>query len=85
MTEPKKERIAFSSAGAVRKRSSEDTIYEATKRRCIEEQNEARTSAFYAQGYYERGLFGRAAQEQREARYHHDQAWMRLARLIGVE
>ncbi len=60
-------------------------IREATTRRCIEEQEEACKSTFYAQRYMDRGLFGRAAQEQRDAAYHHDQMWTRLARLIGVE
>jgi hypothetical protein len=60
-------------------------IFLATEARCIEEQNEQRTSAFCAMRYRdEKGLLGRAAQEQREAAYHYGQAWTRLARLIGA-
>ena len=62
-----------------------DTIYQATSRRCIEEQNYSRVQHEDALAYMDRGLLGRAAQCQREAKYHHDQMWMRLARLIGVE
>jgi len=61
------------------------TIFEATKRRCIEEQNAARDSAYNAAYYRENGLLGRAAQEQRESAYHADQAMTRLFRLIGTE
>jgi hypothetical protein len=63
-------------------------IFSATLKRCIEEQNEARTAYRDAMSYRESfpGRFlGRSAQEQRNAKYHHDQAWMRLARLINVE
>ena len=59
-------------------------ILSATIARCIEEQAEARTSHFYATRYIERGLLGRAAQEQREAAYHHQQMWMRLERILGI-
>ena len=62
-----------------------DTIFTATKRRCIEEQELARERSYDAQHYLEIGLFGRAAQERREARYHSDQAMTRLFRLIGTE
>jgi hypothetical protein len=61
------------------------SIRDATTIRCIEEQNEVRTHHFYATRYIAQGFLGRAAQEQREAKYHYDQMWMRLARLIGVE
>jgi hypothetical protein len=59
-------------------------VYEATKFRCIEEQNDAAASAFLARRYLDNGLLGRAAQEQREAAYHFEQAEMRLSRLIGA-
>jgi hypothetical protein len=59
-------------------------IRDATTIRCIEEQDEARSSHFYSVRYIEQGLLGRAAQEQREAAYHHAQAWMRLERLLGI-
>ncbi len=60
-------------------------IFRATKQRCIEEQSDHRDAAALAAYYLENGILERAAQEQRESAYHYAQAWMRLARLIGVE
>lgn len=61
-------------------------IHEATRLRCIEEQEDAAHHAHLAWQYLKRGgLLGRAAYEQDEAAYHHQKAWTRLARLIGVE
>lgn len=62
-----------------------NSILEATKRRCVEEQLDARHTACNAAYYLEQGILGRAAQEQREAHYHADQAMTRLFRLIGTE
>lgn len=60
-------------------------IYTATANRCIEEQELAHTFARSAAYYCRAGMFGNAIQMQREAAYHHAEASMRLARLIGVE
>jgi hypothetical protein len=61
-----------------------DTIQSATSIRCVDEQLLSRQATRDAAYYIAKGLLGRAAQEQREAAYHHTQMWMRLARLIGV-
>lgn len=67
-------------------------IREATRVRCIEEQEDARSNARIAQRHLGRAqeyqnfdCLVRAAEFQREAAYNHEQAWWRLARLIGVE
>jgi hypothetical protein len=59
-------------------------IRDATMRRCIEEQDEARQAAACAAEYLQRGLLGGAAAFQRDAAYHHKQMWERLDQLIGV-
>jgi hypothetical protein len=59
-------------------------IRNATMRRCIEEQEAHRTAHEDAVRYRRLGLFGRAAQEQRESRYHYDQMWIRLERILGL-
>ena len=60
-------------------------IYRATEQRCREEQDEARSSHFYAVRYLDQNLHGLAIQEQRNAAYHAAEARMRLFRLIGTE
>lgn len=58
-------------------------VYEATRRRCIEEQHDAALHAQFARTDLRRGLLGRAAQEQRNAAYCADQARIRLDLLNG--
>lgn len=66
-------------------------IRKATIERCLFEQNEQRTSAFYANRNREQASLHwgsnylvRAIQDQRDAAYHYREMWMRLERLIGV-
>ena len=61
-------------------------IRNATALRCIEEQNEARTSHFYVERYLAQGPLGHghAIQAQQESAYHYKAMWMRLERLLGI-
>ena len=62
-----------------------DTIFKATKRICIEHQNDAEFHGLLARAYLANGRLDRAIEDQRESAYHADQAMTRLFRLIGTE
>lgn len=60
-------------------------IFEATKRRCIEAQLDARDAYVEWRRCLCHGLLDRAAGEQRETAHLADEAMTRLFRLIGTE